>query len=505
MADFYTKLTGTIDRRSPDGEGKPEDPVIRENWLARDGVLKIPGGTEDAISSVLTDKCTWLKRYYTGEIGVESPKTFGYTQDGKIVLIDENSRTHTESKDLLNTKDFPKSVTVNSGEQNVEYFVDGKALYKYDGNNDNKWEKVALVDSDGNDVNPVGIEEHLDRLWVISKRFLFVSANLDFDNFSSATDSLQIVVGTGKEKNFAIGKLRDRLYILTTGGIRVVAGDFISALAPTFEIELADERRIIAGGSLAKVENALVFVADDYEVYSWNGSFTKQLSYNERLKDFMGTKRDQLDQMTATYENNYYKLSFVEKGETYNKREWWWDSLEEKSDFVVGRNVSAYMQTDSTKEEEYFLIGTSEGKMVAYANRGFHFRGSTIVPKVRSRDLTPKKGKNMRFTAFYPDIDPTGDRDLQIAYLLDGRLSKSDTVDVSGSQNLRGEVKTLGFIKIKNQSQFTDRFRPKINYARGESISFEITMNEYEAQPRLIGIGIDFVQKSKSKGKKVGQ
>ena len=50
MADFYTKFIGNIDRRSPQNEGNPEDPILRENWLARDNRLKKPQGTEKAIS-----------------------------------------------------------------------------------------------------------------------------------------------------------------------------------------------------------------------------------------------------------------------------------------------------------------------------------------------------------------------------------------------------------------------------------------------------------------------
>jgi hypothetical protein len=42
----YLKFTGQIDRRSPHSEGEPEDPILRENWLSRDGRLTRPKGTE---------------------------------------------------------------------------------------------------------------------------------------------------------------------------------------------------------------------------------------------------------------------------------------------------------------------------------------------------------------------------------------------------------------------------------------------------------------------------
>ena len=69
MADIFLKFTGKIDRRSPPDEGDASDPVLRENWLARDGILKKPNGTEKAITTTLTGISRWLGRYYTIETG----------------------------------------------------------------------------------------------------------------------------------------------------------------------------------------------------------------------------------------------------------------------------------------------------------------------------------------------------------------------------------------------------------------------------------------------------
>ena len=49
MEKFY-KFTGKINRRSPRNEGKPEDPVLRENLISRDGRLKEPNGTTKAVT-----------------------------------------------------------------------------------------------------------------------------------------------------------------------------------------------------------------------------------------------------------------------------------------------------------------------------------------------------------------------------------------------------------------------------------------------------------------------
>ena len=46
--------------------------------------------------------------------------------------------------------------------------------------------------------------------------------------------------------------------------------------------------------------------------------------------------------------------------------------------------------------------------------------------------------------------------------------------------------------------------RPKINYARGESVAFEIIESTLGQQSELEGIGVDYLVKQKSKGIKIG-
>ena len=145
MADFFTKLDGNIDRRSPPNEGEPSTPVLRENWLARDGVLHKPKGTERAITTLLDDIPRWEGRYYTVETGQISPKSFVYTQNGKLWIINDQAKTATEIKDLLNENAYPNHVLFKTASQTRMFLVDGKNLYEYDGNNDNKFDKVVLV------------------------------------------------------------------------------------------------------------------------------------------------------------------------------------------------------------------------------------------------------------------------------------------------------------------------------------------------------------------------
>ena len=95
MPDFFQKLTGTIDRRSPPNEGDMSEPLLRENWLCRDGVLQRPPGTERAITNLFDDIPRWTGRYYSLEAGVTQPKTFVYTEDGKLWIINELAQTAT--------------------------------------------------------------------------------------------------------------------------------------------------------------------------------------------------------------------------------------------------------------------------------------------------------------------------------------------------------------------------------------------------------------------------
>ena len=502
LADIFIKFTGIINRRLPSDEGEASDPIVRENWLARDGVLKKPQGNE----SVVTDLGSiprWIQRYSSIESSVVSPKTFVYTENGKIRVLDDNAGTSSEVKDQLNTNAYPKSQLFKTGEQNKMFIVDGEGLYSHDGNNDNTFIKVDLVDSDGNSVEPIDVIEHKDRLIVISKTSIFISKNLEPEVFDDATDSIQIIVGSGRGSNLALGKIEDKLYIFNSEGIYGLDGDVISALASTFEVRLVDERKIIAGRTAVTVEKAIVFLADDFELWSWNGSTSELLTYELKLKDFVNTYRDKVDKATAIYENNYYKMSFVQKGDSEPNVEVWWDAFENKCDIVKGRHVACSMKTDPNTENQYVQLGMSNKNTITQDYREALFNGDTIATRLRTRDITPKSGQNGRFLAFYPKFSPTGNRDIIIRYLLDGRLSNpTDTAHFT--HNLRGETTTLGFIEITNQGQFTGRYRPKIKCSRGESVAFEIIEATASLKADFLGMGIDFLAKFKSKGSKVG-
>ena len=505
MADFWTKLDGQIDRRSPPNEGNPSDPVLRENWLARDGILHKPKGTERAVTALLDDIPRWSERYYTVETGQISPKTFVYTQDGKIWVINDQAQTATEIKDLLNLNAYPNSILFKTASQTRMFLVDGKDLYEYDGNNDNKFDKVTLLDADGKTINPIALIEHKDRLILVSETVLYISKNLQPTVFDDANDSLAVIVGSAKGKNLGVGTLEDKLYIFNTEGIFALTGDVISALAITFEIRLVDEKKIIAGRTLAKVEKAWNFLADDYEVWSWDGINSQMLSFNFKLKDFVFQNRTMLDKAVSTYFNNYYMLSFVENGDVEPDTEIWWDAFENKIDVVKGRNVSYYMKTDPTRETNFLQTGRSDVNRIMNTERTNAFDNTAIVKRLRTRNLTVRKGENVRFTAFYFEFEPTGDTEnVTIKYLLNSRLSNPNGAQNVTSQNLKGEVITLGGIEIKNQNHFTGRIRPRINYSRGESIAFEFEDSTLNLDVKLSGLGFDFTRKTKVKKKTVG-
>lgn len=502
MKKFYT-FTKKIDRRSPRNSGDENSPILRENLISRDGRLKRPDGTVQAIIG-FSGIVTWSARYYTVETGQVSPKTFAYTQDGILWVIDDSAGTATKVLENLNENAYPKSWLFKTQTQTKMYFVDGEKLYVYDGNNDNKFIDTEVVDRDDNSIEPIDLIEHKDRLFLISETILYVSKNLDPSVFDDATDCIDIIVGSGKGKNLALGKIEDTLFILNTEGIFRLVGDTISAVATTFEIRLVEERNIIAGRSAVKVEKAIVFVADDLELWSFDGSNSKMLSYSEKLKDFINTNREMLDRMVATYYNNYYMLSFVEKGLTYNNLEIWWDALEDKIDFVRGRNVSCYMQTDPTVENAYMQLGRSDTEKLMWADQGRNFDGVGIETKLTTRDIVMIKGHNVRFRGFYPSIEPTAQRTMFFRYLLDGRLSDLDG-DANWLQDLSGEAKLLGVIRIANQAQFLDRLRPQINYAKGESIRFELFDSSLNLEFTMLGMGVSYTDKGIKKGKKVGQ
>lgn len=484
--------------------GYMKDVVITKG-IAEYSTNFTPPSAMQSYTAGLTDRIRWAARYNTLEVGSVSPKTLLYTKDGCIWSVNDLGRTATLESSSLNIDAFPRHWTYKSGTQTYMYIVDGKDLWKYDGNNDNNIEKITITDTSGASINPIDVMEHKDRLCLMSKAYLYVSKNLSPEVFNDSTDSIQIVVGSGKGENLSLGKIpgNDTLYIFNTEGIFALYGDTISAVASTFEIRPVDNKKIIAGRTAKFVENAIVFLADDYNLWSFNGSICTKLSHDEKIEDFFNRNRDYLDKAVATYYNNYYMLSFVETGETDNKLEIWWDSLENKCEFVRGRNVSCYLEIDPTIETPYQQIGRSDINMLCWVDRSKNFDNTPINVRLWTKDITIEKGRNVRFTAFYPEIEPQGDRNVIIRYWLDGRLGDSSN-NAQFTQNLRGETTGPGIIKISNQTQFTGRVRPKINYAKGQSIAFYIYFATLDQKLSFKGMGIEYVAKANKHVKTVG-
>jgi len=133
------------------------------------------------------------------------------------------------------------------------------------------------------------------------------------------------------------------------------------------------------------------------------------------------------------------------------------------------------------------------------------FDGLPIEIRLRTKDITLAKGENVRFINFDIDINPTGNRSMFFRYLLDGRLSNPTDSSPEFYQTLEGEVKSLGFVNFNNQAQVTKSIQPKINYALGQSIAFEIYDNTLNMDFSMSGIGIDFIYKESKKDRRVGQ
>lgn len=664
--DAYYSFTKRVDRLTPRSKGDADSPVLRENYYSRNERLQTVPGTERVISELLTNKCTGAWRYYSRETGIDNPKTIAYTIDGKLWWINEKTKSATEILTGLKTNAYPMACIYKLGEQYYMYLVDGEHLWEFNGNNSNLWVDRTPKQSDGTSYNPIDVIEHKDRLILLTDRQVLVSANLEPVNFSSASDSIEIIVGAGQGFNRAMRKLRDRLYFFNTEGAFILSGDLLSAVASTFSVDLADPNtRVAVGRSAQNVENGIMYLGDDLELYTFDGNSSKLMSYYENLKTIVNPERVYLNQIVGHYDSvdKRYFLSVVETGESRNNLEIVYDAVEDKLDFIRGRNVSCYCQYNGAFEEDELLLGASEGDSnkwtIRYANRGYNFDGVGIRHRLRSRDIYFNKGQRARISAFYPELEPRGNSDIAVRYLLDGRLSsnpqsilgntlsngtfeswssgatsapdgwaqgltgtilrttdkyegayacsltggstiplnlyqaqqnsiyagmkisfvcyiKTSTASKAGirifyvtsssspaltaisyhsggggweriesngtlpagclgyivvmypgasntaifdgatvtltpseearfDQSLAGEQKSLGFINISNQSQFTDRVKPKIDYAQGSSIAFEIDEAELNNHYSLLGIGMDLYSKPKIKGKKVSQ
>lgn len=663
--DAYYSFTKRVDRVTPRSKGDNDSPVVRENYYSRDGRLQTVPGTQRVIDELLTEKCTGMWRYYSRETGIDNPKTIAYTIDGKLWWINEKTKSCTEILTGMKTDAYPVACIYKLGEQYYMYIVDGEYLWEWNGNNSNIWTDKTPKQSDGSSYKPIDVIEHKDRLVLLTDRQVLVSKNLDPTVFNDASDSIEIIVGAGQGFNRAMRKLRDRLYFFNTEGCFILSGDLLSAVASTFSVDIADPNtKVAVGRSAQNVENGIMYLGDDLEVYTFDGNSSKLMSYNENLKTIVNPERKYLDQVVGHYNSveKRYFLSVVETGASRNNYEIVYDAVEDKIDFIRNRNVSCYCQYNGAFEEDELLLGASEGdtdkRTIRWANRGYNFDGVGIRHRLRTRDIYFSKGQRARISAFYPELEPRGNSDIAIRYLLDGRLSDlgkttwdiigqddSSTQDgyniltsssggtaftapqsgyiytvyayigatvagnsgririwsyaaglpgtqlaqtndvfynttsggwkiftllapvhlISGTkycitlthtssgqiilyyntkvsesftlgigdipvtaitdrefllyasyesdrteearfdQSLAGEQKGLGFINISNQAQFTDRVKPKIDYAQGSSIAFEIDEAEMNNHYALLGIGMSITGKPKIKGKLVGQ
>jgi hypothetical protein len=228
------------------------------------------------------------------------------------------------------------------------------------------------------------------------------------------------------------------------------------------------------------------------------------LSYIEYLAKDIYTAPDMIDKAVATYHDNYYKLSVVKNGEVSNNLEFWWDAIEDKIDFIYGRKVSYYCHADSTKEEPYSMIARDDAGYICYENQQHSFDGTAITVKLKTKDVKPMKGRNVRFCAFRPDIEPGWDVDFTLRYNLDGRISNPTGSNPVEGVDGQGEYESLGYIWISNQTQFEQRVLPKVNYSKGQSINFEITDSVKDRVLGIIGMGVDFIPKEQKVFKLVG-
>ena len=504
----WLKFNKRVDRRSPRNEGDPDSPIRCENLIRRDNLLETVTGTSKAANTVLDSEPTWMSKYYSIESGVESDKLFTYTKGGKLWLLNERDDVivQVSSNKVFNTSAYPRSASFKTANQTKLYMVDGKNLWSYDGNAGNDWELISITDTDGNTVNPVDVIEHRDRLWLLSDTTVFVSANLNPETFDSSTDSVNIIVGSGKGRNIGFGKIENNLYIFNTEGIFVVTGDVISALAPTFEVELVDPHKCIARGSIQTVEGAIVYLGEDLELWSWDGVQPKMLSYSEHLALDINPYKQQLEKCSSIYDpvNKMYKISVVATSKSLPNLEFWWDAYEDKIYFIKGRKVTCYARSDATEDLQTLYLGCSDN-YIRYEDKSATFDGTPIPVSFRSRNITLVKGTNVRICNFYPQVGVYGDVDLNIRHHLDSRLSDDSSDGTNFNQNLRGEVKTLGSIRIPRQTEFTGRAQPIIDYARGETISFEIVNSTQDLRIKLIAMGVEYIRKSKKKGRIIGQ
>lgn len=468
------------------------------NMLCLDGRFTVVGGASKYNSTTVDGTCTWLKRVYWQDSGDDYRASFAIIGD-KMYKGDDSTGTITQVSINSNlgikfeSGFYPIDATLKVGGQVCTFLVDGKYFYKFVPNSAGNWERLSVLqDVDGNDIEPIFNCEWLDRQWTLVKgrNVLLGSANLNPENFSSATDSilLELPPGNGGYPR-ALIKYRGTLYVFHDDYFVPVTGSSPS----TFGIrpgDIVEGYGTSAPRSVILLGNQIGFLnSKDNEYYLTSGTFDSTedipLSWPIKLGELMHPVNCVDTVCVHDTELNALRIAYYPSGGTtlgdeevysFAEKSWCGQTRE--------RYISCYSQWDGLNDDGRMSTGRSDTGCFMVNDETINFDGSAIHYKWVTGSYAPKDPVDVQFDTFFLDAKPQGNTTVNVAYYIDSRI----TTYANENVNQQGEILNLGLIEIADQTVFLNRFTPFIDNSKGRMIRFQIEGQQLNTLLEFYGI-----------------
>lgn len=509
-------VTGNLNRRDPRDKLKKGDVLARENFIVY-GIadakrLKKHPGSDRYTASLIGSSYTSGYRYYDANVG----KTYAFNNGTKkLYFIDENGN-ETGLIDLPSSHpSYPTFETIRISGNNVALVADGfNGIYTYDGNIGNTWDKAT-----NNSLNLVDMLAYLDRIFGFEEDSDVLVGSTNVTNggsptdFTNSTDSIEITIGAKRgSKLMRIVFWLGTIYLFKNDSIWVLEGNTPSSFSVR---QIVSGLGLAARRGIAVGRNAIYFLASDFECYQFQGTVAslKILTYNiamsgDRTKDLHEIiNKYRLDQVSATFHDFIFRLSFVETGETVAKMEYLFNTTNETDGFTRDNNVSCYIIYDKLPDVGQLVTGRSDVGRLMHQYRGLNWDNQASSPtmpvKLQSAFIRPNGIDNTRFKRIFGDFQVLGAETLNINYYLDTRNAASDNATVS--LPIQGETKGLtSFIRTNSQTSITSRGILPWGKSKGESLMCELDFNRNNIDLSMTKFYCEVIAKNRKRSQKVG-
>lgn len=500
---------GNIDRRSMVTQGKSSAVLSRENLMVigvdeKDRFIrKVPGANRYNSTSVGSFGVSSMTRYYAQD---KSRKNFFFS-GGRVYFIDENGNA-SEVLSLFDVNAYPTFVEMQVSSAHILYFMEGisTGMYSHDGNMANAWTKEEAVT-----LNFVDAVSWLDRLWGFEENSedLYFSVNLAPTDFTDSTDAGVITIGArrgSKLQRIVVGK-DDNLYIFKTDSIWVIEGKTPSEFRVR---ELSPNMGLAARRSLQKVNEGMVGLMSDYEVYSFDGNSFKLLTYNVAMSGDFTTKlepminRNKMDEVNSCYHNFVYRMSFVENGKDTPDMEYCFNTINETEFFTRGFKIASYLVYDRIPDKNELVFGRADAGRLMRMYHGLNpdngDSGSMFIIKTKTKFNGLGMSRNFRVRKVWLDANVREARNIPIRQYVDGRFLYTD--GVSENMDTFGEGNSI--LGMSSQSAVTSRQIPRHANSKCQNVAFEIDYQLRDLDVEFSGFEIEIIGKNQKRSHKVG-